>query len=61
LFLVDLDYSSSIKIKMHMWLAFHDRLLTTNNLTKRDIHITSSCLICGINPETAIHIFLHCA
>jgi len=42
-----------------MRLSFHDRLLTMANLAKREIQISSPCLLCGVNLETAAHIFLH--
>jgi len=42
------------------WLLYHDRLLTVDNVVKRDIHITSTCIFCGVHPETNAHIFLQC-
>ena len=48
-----------LKINVHMWLSFHDRLLTVDNLAKRGIHF-SSCLLCGVDSEITAHIFLHC-
>ena len=41
------------KIKVHMWLAYDERFLTTDNLAKRGIHISSSCLLCEANSETS--------
>ena len=49
------------KTKVHMWISFHDRLLTTDNLAERGRHITTPCILCGVNPETSGHIFLHCS
>jgi len=43
-----------------MWLSYHYRLLTADNLAKRDIHITSSCIFCGVNLKTSTEIFFHC-
>ena len=41
-----------------MWLSFHERLLTADNLAKREIHITSPCLLWRVNSKIIIHIFL---
>ena len=43
-----------------MWLSFHDRLLTTNNLANRSICFSSSCMLCEVHLETLAHILLHC-
>ena len=44
-----------------MWISFHERFLTADNLIKRGIHITTPCILCGVNPETVAHIFLLCS
>ena len=49
-----------LKVKVHMWLAFHDHFLTTDNLAKSGLLISSPCLLCGANSKTTGHIFLHC-
>ena len=51
---------SPLKKKLHMWLAYHDRLLTAENLAKGGIHFSSLCKFFWGNPETASHIFLLC-
>ena len=43
----------------HMWLSFHEQLLTTDNLAKRSIFISSLCSLCGVGLEAAAHIFLY--
>ena len=43
-----------------MWLSYHYRLLTADDLAKRDIYITSPCVFCGVNSKTSAQIFLHC-
>jgi len=55
---MDLDYTSSLT-KVHMWLSFHECLLTTHNLIKRGVHTTLICPLCGVNPKIVCHIFLH--
>ena len=37
----------------------HILIVTTYNLARRNIYITSLCMHCGVNPEIAAHIFLH--
>ena len=51
---------TSLKIKVHMCLSFHECLLTTENLAKRGVHFTLPCLLCGTDPEIVTHIFLQC-
>ena len=46
------------KIKVHMWLLYHDRLLRVDNLTRRRIHIILPCMFCEVDPKTNAHIFL---
>ena len=48
-----------LKIKVHIWISFHDSLLTMDNLAKRSIHITTSCMLCGVNQKlVAISFFI---
>ena len=41
-------------------LPFHDRLLTADNLCKRNLLISSLYLLCGANSEIVEQIFFHC-
>ena len=49
-----------LKTNVHVWLSYQERLLMTDKLTKRGIHISSQCIFCGIDSETNAHIFLQC-
>ena len=49
-----------LKTKVHMWLSYHERLLTVDILDKRGIYSSPLCLLCRVTPESVAHIFLHC-
>jgi zinc-binding in reverse transcriptase len=49
------------KIKIFLWLIRMDRLLTQQNLIKRNWPHLQSCVMCKMNTiETSSHLFLHC-
>nr|GEY76600.1 RNA-directed DNA polymerase, eukaryota [Tanacetum cinerariifolium] len=51
----------SIKVNVFAWRARLDRLPTRDNLAKRGVIMDSSlCLICGLFPENAQHLFFGC-
>ena len=50
-----------IKINVHVWRFYLDRLLTRCNLDTRGINLHSSkCLVCDGDIETAQHLFIDC-
>lgn len=48
------------KIKLFIWLAYHNRLLTADNLRKRNFPTPQSCPLCGSDEETTEHLLLAC-
>lgn len=48
-----------LKIKIFMWLVFHNAILTKDNLVKRKWKGNKTCFFCN-NDETIDHIFFEC-
>ena len=48
------------KIKIFLWLAMKNKILTAENLKKRGWEHPSSCVLCGKEDETVSHLFLSC-
>ena len=48
-----------MKLKVFLWLAFHDRLQTGVELKKRKWKRDQHCRLCGV-PETRDHLFFEC-
>lgn len=46
------------RAKFTMWLHMHERLLTTDRLTKWDINMQIKCSLCQEQNETNEHIFV---
>ncbi|XP_074315709.1 uncharacterized protein LOC141651917 [Silene latifolia] len=44
-----------------LWLKHHQRLLTLDRLQKIGITNQNICFMCGLEPETHIHLFVECA
>ncbi|GAU19900.1 hypothetical protein TSUD_95050 [Trifolium subterraneum] len=42
------------------WRLFHNRLSTDENLASRGFLLPSMCSLCCMQPETSLHLFLHC-
>ena len=47
------------KIHFFLWLLTHNKLLTRDNLSKRQQVDDASCIFCS-EPETSTHVFLEC-
>lgn len=48
-----------LKIKIWMWLIYHNAILTKDNLIKRNWSVDQSCAFCN-ESETIPHIFFDC-
>jgi hypothetical protein len=48
------------KVNSFCWIVVHDKLLTGENILKRNIHGPFRCEMCRNAQETSQHIFLHC-
>ena len=48
------------RIKMLLWRIGSNALPTKNNLALRIGTSDPSCVLCGSEPESAIHLFFHC-
>ncbi|XP_073111220.1 uncharacterized protein [Elaeis guineensis] len=46
------------KAKLFFWLAFHDKVLTKENLIKRGVATVENCLLCNESGETLNHLML---
>jgi len=47
-------------VKMFMWRACNNHLLTKTNLLRRRVVFDSQCPICGIDEETVKHVLWNC-
>lgn len=54
-------YSFPNKIKIFLWLMFHNKLPTSRHLNKIGLSIQQGCQICGHHTEDFEHIFFKCA
>ncbi|OVA15095.1 Reverse transcriptase zinc-binding domain [Macleaya cordata] len=50
-----------LKVNFFVWTAYHNRILTIDNLKKRGFILPNCCYLCGRNEETVAHIMLHCS
>jgi len=48
------------KVNFFFWTLAHNKLLTGDNLEKRNIAGPHRCVLCSSNYETAQHLFLEC-
>jgi hypothetical protein len=48
------------KIKLFLWLALENKILTWENLRKRGWEGPSFCSLCFRDEETVLHIFVSC-
>jgi hypothetical protein len=48
------------RCKFFMWLAVHQRCLTADNLQSRGWPNSGNCQLCNVEPETCVHLFVHC-
>ncbi|CAN0921772.1 hypothetical protein LINGRAHAP2_LOCUS32762, partial [Linum grandiflorum] len=49
------------KIQCFIWMVFHKKIATIENLQRRGFHLAGRCVLCYNHGETIDHIFLHCA
>lgn len=49
------------RIKMHIWKLPHGKLPTGNYLYNLNIGRNNPCPLCGLEPETAKHLFSNCS
>ena len=47
-------------MRILVWLVVHNKLLTVDNLGKRDISGRSAYVFCNNHRETSLHLFVHC-
>nr|CAD1826988.1 unnamed protein product [Ananas comosus var. bracteatus] len=50
----------SLKVKVFCWLLLKKRLLTADNLVKRELTDNTKCMLCGLEEETVNHLFTQC-
>ncbi|CAL1392725.1 unnamed protein product [Linum trigynum] len=48
------------KICIFLWLVFHKRILTIDNLKKKGFYIPNRCVLCKKEEESPNHIFITC-
>lgn len=49
-----------MKVRILMWLVAQNKLLTADNLSKRNIRVRNICVFCNRQRESVIHHFVHC-
>jgi hypothetical protein len=49
------------RVSFFFWVASLGKILTTENLRKRNIILVSWCCLCKSNGETVDHLLLHCS
>ncbi|CAL1377475.1 unnamed protein product [Linum trigynum] len=49
------------KVCIFLWLVFHRRILTLDNLKRRGWQLANRCELCGCEEETIDHMFTGCA
>jgi hypothetical protein len=49
-----------LKIKLFIWLAADDKILTWDNLLRRGWEGPNICFLCHLNSESITHLFLDC-
>ncbi|KAA3486878.1 LINE-1 reverse transcriptase isogeny [Gossypium australe] len=53
-------YKGPQRVRMFLWLAFRERLLTNSERARRGISHSSSCIICGHGFEDLEHVLRDC-
>lgn len=48
------------KILVFCWVVRLEKILTMDNLRKRNIVIVNGCPLCLANEETVVYLFIHC-
>jgi hypothetical protein len=54
------DQSAIPKVNFFFWTLMHNKLLTGDNLEKRNIMGPHRCALCNNNSESAQHLFMDC-
>jgi hypothetical protein len=49
-----------LKVKVFVWTAMHQRILTADNLASRGLQHNPSYPLCNSNPEDARHLLINC-
>jgi hypothetical protein len=49
-----------LKVAFFAWLASHEKILTLDNLRKRQVIVVNRCCLCKRNGESVDHILIHC-
>jgi mannosylglycoprotein endo-beta-mannosidase len=49
-----------LKVSFFVWEATHGKILTSDNLRRKDIYIADWCYLCRDNGESVDHVLLHC-
>ncbi|KAG8499648.1 hypothetical protein CXB51_006070 [Gossypium anomalum] len=53
-------YQGPQRVRVFLWLAFQQRLLTNSERTRRGISHSSSCTVCGNDLEDLVHVLRDC-
>ena len=48
------------RVALFLWTASLGKILTADNLRKRNIILVSWCCMCNLDGESIVHLFLHC-
>ena len=48
------------RISLHVWKVLRGRVLSEDLLQRRGICLASRCVLCGINAESLLHVFMTC-
>ncbi|KAF9622209.1 hypothetical protein IFM89_030067 [Coptis chinensis] len=48
------------KNRFFIWCAILNQILTIDNIERRGMSIPNSCVMCGTEEETIMHLFMHC-
>ena len=48
------------RVSFFLWTIAWDRILTINNLVKRELSLVNWCCLCRCEGETVDHLLLHC-
>nr|CAD1829821.1 unnamed protein product [Ananas comosus var. bracteatus] len=51
----------SLRVKLFLWLAERNKILTADNLVKRGWHGPIICVLCNTDAESLEHIMHHCS
>ena len=55
----DLESKDSLKVKIFLWMAWHDRIQTAQQLKRRNWDGSKRCKYCGLE-ESADHLLFQC-